>query len=133
MHDRWRNTAAMLGIAFALAIWVTAEGLGSLTTGQATDPNSGPLLVLLSAALRASRHPVAPSHEAERSNYEPVAALALLSQVRNRPHRRVVPSLAPTTITSTDRAVPAIPRRKKLGCEENTSRPCWWPRSSCWY
>lgn len=51
MHDRWRNTAAVAGAAFALAIWATAQGLGGLTTGQATDPNSGPLLVLLAAAL----------------------------------------------------------------------------------
>jgi hypothetical protein len=51
MHDRWRNAAAVAGAAFALATWATAEGLGGLTTGQATDPNSGPLLILLAAAL----------------------------------------------------------------------------------
>jgi hypothetical protein len=51
MHDRWRNIAAVAGAAFALAIWLTTQGLGGLTTGQATDPNSGPLLILLSAAL----------------------------------------------------------------------------------
>jgi hypothetical protein len=51
MHHRWRNTAAVAGAAFALAIWATAEGLGGLATGQATDPNSGPLLILLAAAL----------------------------------------------------------------------------------
>lgn len=51
MHDRWRNTAAVLGAVFALAIWVTTEGLGGVTTGQATDPNSGPLLILLAAGL----------------------------------------------------------------------------------
>jgi hypothetical protein len=28
--------------------WI-AEGFGGLTTGQATDPNSGPLLILLAA------------------------------------------------------------------------------------
>jgi hypothetical protein len=51
LHDRWRNVAAVTGAVFALAIWITAEGLGGLATGQATDPNSGPLLVLTAAAL----------------------------------------------------------------------------------
>jgi hypothetical protein len=51
LTSRWRNVAALLGAALALAVWVTAQGAGGLTTGQATDPNTGPLLVLLSAAL----------------------------------------------------------------------------------
>jgi hypothetical protein len=51
MHDSWRNVAAMAGGLFAVTIWITAEGLGGLATGQATDPNSGPLLVLTAAAL----------------------------------------------------------------------------------
>jgi hypothetical protein len=51
LHDRSRNVAAWTGAIFALAIWVTAEGLGGLATGQATDPNSGPLLMLMAAAL----------------------------------------------------------------------------------
>jgi hypothetical protein len=50
-HDNWRNIAALAGAAFAIAIWVTAQGLGGLATGQATDPNSGPLLVLMAAVL----------------------------------------------------------------------------------
>jgi cytochrome b561 len=65
LHDRWRNVAAMTGAVFALAIWITAEGLGGLATGQATDPNSGPLLVLIAAALYvpaavSNRHSVPP-------------------------------------------------------------------------
>jgi hypothetical protein len=51
MHDKWRNTAAVTGAAFAFAVWATAQGLGGLATGQATDPNSGPLLIVLSAAV----------------------------------------------------------------------------------
>jgi uncharacterized membrane protein YphA (DoxX/SURF4 family) len=51
LHDRWRNVAALTGAVFGLVIWLTAEGLGGLATGQATDPNSGPLLVLIAAAL----------------------------------------------------------------------------------
>lgn len=51
LRSSLRNAAAVLGGFFGLAIWLTAEGLGGLSTGQATDPNSGPLLMLLAAAL----------------------------------------------------------------------------------
>ena len=33
-----------------MAIWVLGENFGGLLTGQATDPNSGLLLILLAAA-----------------------------------------------------------------------------------
>ena len=36
-----------LGIIVAAAIWVIGENFGGVLTGQATDPNTGPLLVLL--------------------------------------------------------------------------------------
>ncbi|MGP0028585.1 MAG: hypothetical protein ACLPKE_35305 [Streptosporangiaceae bacterium] len=42
--------ALALAIVLALFIWVAGEDFGGLLTGQATDPNSGPLLILLSAA-----------------------------------------------------------------------------------
>ena len=34
----------------ALAIWVIGENFGGILTGQATDPNTGPLLVLVTLA-----------------------------------------------------------------------------------
>jgi hypothetical protein len=37
----------VLAIVVALVIWVVGEGLGAILTGGGTDPNSGPLLVLL--------------------------------------------------------------------------------------
>jgi hypothetical protein len=40
--------ALILAVLLGLLFWV-AEGFGGLTTGQATDPNSGPLLILLAA------------------------------------------------------------------------------------
>jgi hypothetical protein len=40
--------ALTLAIALALLFWI-AEGFGGIFTGQGTDPNSGPLLVLLAA------------------------------------------------------------------------------------
>lgn len=46
-----RRMSAWLGIAIALASWVLFQGLGELTSGHATDPNSGPLVVLLGVAV----------------------------------------------------------------------------------
>ena len=42
--------ALLLSVLLALAIWVLGENFGGLLTGQATDPNTGPLLILLAAA-----------------------------------------------------------------------------------
>ncbi len=39
-----------LAVAVAAVIWVFGENFGALFTGSATDPNSGPLLVLLATA-----------------------------------------------------------------------------------
>jgi hypothetical protein len=40
----------VLAIVVALVIWVVAEALGGILAGGGTDPNSGPLLVLLALA-----------------------------------------------------------------------------------
>jgi hypothetical protein len=47
-----RGVRAMLiaAVAVAAVIWVIGEALGAPFSGQATDPNSGPLLALLAAA-----------------------------------------------------------------------------------
>jgi hypothetical protein len=45
---RLTRTALILACLLGLLFW-TAEGFGGITTGQATDPNSGPLLILLAA------------------------------------------------------------------------------------
>ncbi|SRR5581483_9662785 len=42
--------ALVLGIAVAVVIWVVGEALGAILAGGATDPNSGPLLILLALA-----------------------------------------------------------------------------------
>jgi hypothetical protein len=48
-----RTAAITCGLALTLAIWVLGQDLGQLYTGQATDPNSGPLLALMAVALLA--------------------------------------------------------------------------------
>ena len=40
----------VLAIAVSLVIWVIAEALGRILAGGATDPNSGPLIILLALA-----------------------------------------------------------------------------------
>ena len=46
--NRWPLGSILLGIALALAYWVIGQSFGGLFyTPSATDPNSGPLLVLL--------------------------------------------------------------------------------------
>jgi len=62
--------ALVLGIIAALVLWVIGEDLGGILTGHATDPNSGPLLVLVAVAcwpLRAIR-PGAP-HKPAKSRW----------------------------------------------------------------
>jgi hypothetical protein len=57
----------VLAIVVALVIWVVGEAFGMILAGGATDPNSGPLLVLLALTywpVKASAAPV-PSFSAE--------------------------------------------------------------------
>jgi hypothetical protein len=42
--------ALVLAVILALFIWVAGEDFGGILTGQASDPNTGPLLILLAAA-----------------------------------------------------------------------------------
>jgi hypothetical protein len=42
--------ALVLAIIVALGIWVVGENFGEIPAGTATDPNTGPLLILLAAA-----------------------------------------------------------------------------------
>jgi hypothetical protein len=46
--DRLTRPALVLAAALGLVFWV-AEGFGGIATGQGTDPNTGPLLILLAA------------------------------------------------------------------------------------
>jgi hypothetical protein len=58
---RSRTPAVALGLALALAMWVMGQDLGALYTGQATDPNSGPLLALMAISLLVGFRRSAPS------------------------------------------------------------------------
>jgi hypothetical protein len=50
----WRaRTFLVIAIVLNLAYWVLGQGLGGIFAGGATDPNAGPLFVLLAASLYA--------------------------------------------------------------------------------
>jgi hypothetical protein len=45
-----RRATLVLAVLLSLALWVFGEALGALFSGQGTDVNSGPLLILIAAA-----------------------------------------------------------------------------------
>jgi hypothetical protein len=47
--------AVTLGLVLTLALWVLGQQLGGLNTGQATDPNTGPMLALMAVAILSRR------------------------------------------------------------------------------
>lgn len=46
-----RNISIALGIGLSLFFWVVGQSMGTYFTGTATDPNSGPLFVMLGIAI----------------------------------------------------------------------------------
>lgn len=55
-HGRMRPVAMWTGIAIASVYWVVGQSVGLVFSGQATDPSTGPLVVLLGlAAVGATR------------------------------------------------------------------------------
>lgn len=48
LHPRLRKSGLVVAAVLSLVFW-TAEGFGGILTGQGTDPNTGPLLLLLAA------------------------------------------------------------------------------------
>jgi hypothetical protein len=51
LHRRSRALAVAAGFVLALAIWVVAQDIGQLYTGQATDPNSGLIVAVFAIAV----------------------------------------------------------------------------------
>jgi hypothetical protein len=49
--SRRRRETLLLGALISLVYWTLGQSLGGLTTGSATDPNIGPLFLLLAVAL----------------------------------------------------------------------------------
>jgi hypothetical protein len=53
LYRRSLPVAAAAGFVLALAIWVVGQSFGLLYTGQATDPNTAPLIALMAVVLLA--------------------------------------------------------------------------------
>lgn len=49
--DRWSAPLLTVSVVTALSCWLLGQGLGGMLTGTATDPGTGPLLVLLAVSL----------------------------------------------------------------------------------
>ena len=49
--SRWRRETLLLGALISFVYWTLGQSLGGLTSGSATDPNIGPLFLLLAVAL----------------------------------------------------------------------------------
>ena len=45
----------ILGVVLALAIWIVAQDVGQLYSGQATDPNTALIIAILGVAILGSR------------------------------------------------------------------------------
>ena len=58
LRPTWRRSALAAGIAVAILYGVFGQDLGGLLTGQATDPGTAPLFVLVALALWPRRHSV---------------------------------------------------------------------------
>ena len=54
LYRRSRGPAVAAGLVLALAIWVIGQDLGLLYTGQATDPNTAPIIALVAIAILGS-------------------------------------------------------------------------------
>jgi hypothetical protein len=51
LSRRTRTWSVAVGLVLSVAIWVFGQDLGQLYSGQATDPNSAPLIALIAVAL----------------------------------------------------------------------------------
>jgi hypothetical protein len=81
LFDRYPREALIAGIVLALAIWVIGEGFGGMFEGGATDPNTGPLLVLLACCVFA----VLPAGRAATPNFSPGSTSAAIPQPGGSP------------------------------------------------
>ena len=47
----WRTVAAVIGSVVAIAFWLLGQNVGELYSGQATAPNTGPVIVVMAMVL----------------------------------------------------------------------------------
>jgi hypothetical protein len=77
----WRTAAAAAGALAAAAFWILGQNIGQLYSGQATDPNTGPLIVLMAFALAGTTRSLAlPTNT--RSASEPISTAGITNSRR---------------------------------------------------
>jgi hypothetical protein len=79
LHRRTRGPAAVAGLILALAIWVVAQDVGQLYSGQATDPNSAPLVALMAIAILGGHRARFAARARSRESTKPVASFGAMS------------------------------------------------------
>lgn len=52
--SRWRTASLVMGVAAGLLFWVLGQAMGGIFTGVSTDPNTGPLVILLGLSVAAA-------------------------------------------------------------------------------
>lgn len=72
LSRRTRTWAVAAGLVLSIAIWVTGQDLGQLYSGQATDPNTAPLIALIAAVLLARAGLTHPKSQEESMQTTPV-------------------------------------------------------------
>ena len=77
----WRMAAAAAGALAAAAFWILGQNIGQLYSGQATDPNTGPLIVLMAFALAGTTRSLA-LPTSTRSASEPISTAGITNSRR---------------------------------------------------
>jgi hypothetical protein len=83
--DHWARPLLWVSIAMNLVLWVVGQSFGEMFAGGATDPNAGPLFILLAVAMfpvvaargepaRAADRPAAPARLGDAGGLEPRSA-----------------------------------------------------------
>ena len=67
---RWQIAAAAVGSVVATAFWVLGQNVGELYSGQSTDPNTGPLIVVMALALASTANPNRRTGTAARPSHD---------------------------------------------------------------
>jgi hypothetical protein len=71
LYWRTRGLAVAAGFALALAIWVVAQDVGQLYSGQATDPNTALIIALFAVAVLGAGRARAGDRVGARRAHEP--------------------------------------------------------------
>jgi hypothetical protein len=66
------------GIALSLGYWIFGQAFGQMFTGMGTDPNTGPLVILLALTI----FPIRPAHAVTTTDAEPAEGLGQRSVPR---------------------------------------------------